>query len=294
MSQQVGGQAVIEGVMMRAKDKIAVAVRKEDGEILVDKRDFTPVSQRFKILKLPLFRGVVALFQSLIIGIQALTFSANQFGEAGEEELSPLELVLTMASSFGLAVLLFVILPATLINFIESYIQYDLMLNFIEGVIKIIVFLSYIIIISKFEDINRFFQYHGAEHKAIYNHESDQELTAENATEFSTLHPRCGTSFLLFVMVISILIFSFFGRPTLLRRILIHIAILPLVAGISYELIKQAGKKKGLKIFRVLSLPGIYLQKLTTQQPDKEQIEVAIKSLEAVLEIEEDEVTKTV
>ena len=294
MSQQVGGQAVIEGVMMRAKDKIAVAVRKEDGEILVDKRDFTPISERFKIFKLPLFRGVIALFQSLIIGIQALTFSANQFGEAEEEELSPLELVLTMASSFGLAVLLFVVLPATLINFIESYIQYDLMLNFIEGIIKIIVFLSYIVIISKFEDINRFFQYHGAEHKVIYNHESKQELTAENAAEFSTLHPRCGTSFLLFVMVISILIFSFFGRPTLLRRILIHIAILPLVAGISYELIKQAGKKKGLKIFRILSLPGIYLQKLTTQQPDDEQIEVAIKSLEAVLEIEEDEAIKTV
>ena len=294
MSQQVGGQAVIEGVMMRAKDKIAVAVRKEDGDILVDKRDFTPISERFKILKLPLFRGVVALFQSLIIGIQALTFSANQFGEAEEEELSPLELVLTMASSFGLAVLLFVILPATLINFIESYIQYDLMLNFIEGIIKIIVFLSYIVIISKFEDINRFFQYHGAEHKVIYNHESEQDLTAENAAEFSTLHPRCGTSFLLFVMVISILIFSFFGRPTLLRRILIHIAILPLVAGISYELIKQAGKKKGLKIFRLLSLPGIYLQKLTTQQPDNEQIEVAIKSLEAVLEIEDEEAIKTV
>ncbi len=294
MSEQVGGQAVIEGVMMRAKDKIAVAVRKEDGNILVDKRDFTPISERFKILKLPLFRGVVALFQSLIIGVQALTFSANQFGEAEEEELSPVELVLTMASSFGLAVLLFVVLPATLINFIEGYIQSDLMLNFVEGIIKIIVFLSYIMIISRFEDINRFFQYHGAEHKVIYTYESEQELTAENAADFSTLHPRCGTSFLLFVMVISILIFSFFGRPSLLHRISIHIAILPLVAGISYELIKQAGKKKGLKIFKLLSLPGIYLQKLTTQQPDNEQIEVAIKSLEAVLEIEEGEAIKTV
>ncbi len=294
MSQQVGGQAVIEGVMMRAKDKIAVAVRKEDGDILVDKRDFTPVSERFKILKLPLFRGVVALFQSLIIGIQALTFSANQFGEAEEEELSPLELILTMASSFGLAVLLFVILPAILINLIESQIQHDLVVNFIEGIIKIIVFLSYIVIISRFEDINRFFQYHGAEHKVIYNYESDKELTAENAAQFSTLHPRCGTSFLLFVMVISILIFSFFGRPNLLNRILIHIAILPLVAGISYELIKQAGKKRSLKIFNFLSLPGIYLQKITTQQPDIQQIEVAIKSLEAVLEAEEDEAIETV
>ncbi len=294
MSQQVGGQAVIEGVMMRAKDKIAVAVRKEDGDILVDKRDFTPVSERFKILKLPLFRGVVALFQSLIIGIQALTFSANQFGEAEEEELSPLELILTMASSFGLAVLLFVVLPATLINLIESHIQHDLVVNFIEGIIKIIVFLSYIVIISRFEDINRFFQYHGAEHKVIYNYESDKELTAENAAQFSTLHPRCGTSFLLFVMVISILIFSFFGRPNLLNRILIHIAILPLVAGISYELIKQAGKKRSLKIFNFLSLPGIYLQKITTQQPDIQQIEVAIKSLEAVLEAEEDEALETV
>jgi len=294
MSQQVGGQAVIEGVMMRAKDKIAVAVRKEDGDILVDKRDFTPVSERFKILKLPLFRGVVALFQSLIIGIQALTFSANQFGEAEEEELSPLELILTMASSFGLAVLLFVILPAILINLIESQIQHDLVVNFIEGIIKIIVFLSYIVIISRFEDINRFFQYHGAEHKVIYNYESDKELTAENAAQFSTLHPRCGTSFLLFVMVISILIFSFFGRPNLLNRILIHIAILPLVAGISYELIKQAGKKRSLRIFKFLSLPGIYLQKITTQQPDIQQIEVAIKSLEAVLEAEEDEAIETV
>ncbi len=283
MSQKdYGGQAVIEGVMMRGEDKIAVAVRKEDGEIIVDKKRVDSITDRFKFLKLPLIRGVVALIQSLVLGLKALTFSANQFSEE-EEELNFFELLSTIGVSFGLAVGLFIVLPATLIKFIQGYIDSNLALNLVEGTIKVSFFLIYIVAISQMEDIKRVFQYHGAEHKVIHNYEAGLPLTPENAQEFSTLHPRCGTNFLLIVMVVSILLFSFFGRPALLNRILIHIALLPVVAGLSYEIIKQAGKEDAGKIVKLVALPGLYLQKLTTNQPDLEQLEVAIISLKAVL-----------
>ncbi|OCL25665.1 hypothetical protein U472_15150 [Orenia metallireducens] len=283
---QYGGQAVIEGVMMRGKNHVAIAVRKEDGQIVLDRRKLKVLSDKFKFLKWPIVRGVVALFQSLILGLQALTFSANQFSEE-EEELTFWELISSMGVSFGLAIGLFVALPALLVSFLENNITSVVLLNLSEGIIKVSFFLIYILAISRLEDIKRVFQYHGAEHKVIHNYESKLPLTPENAQSFSTLHPRCGTNFLLVVMMMSVLLFSFFGKPTLLNRILIHIALLPVVAGLSYELIKQAGKKKANRLFKLVALPGLYLQKLTTREPSLEQIEVAIKSLEAVLEEEQ-------
>jgi len=282
---QYGGQAVIEGVMMRGKNNVAIAVRKEDGQIVLDRRKLKVLSDRFKFLKWPIIRGVVALFQSLVLGLQALTFSANQFSEE-EEELNFWELISSMGVSFGLAIGLFVALPALLVSFLQNNITSVLLLNLSEGIIKISFFLIYILAISRLEDIKRVFQYHGAEHKVIHNYESKLPLTAENAQSFSTLHPRCGTNFLLIVMMMSVLLFSFFGKPTLINRILIHIALLPIVAGLSYELIKQAGKKKANRLFKLVALPGLYLQKLTTREPSLDQLEVAIKSLETVLEEE--------
>ncbi|MGM0369939.1 MAG: DUF1385 domain-containing protein [Bacillota bacterium] len=279
--KQYGGQAVIEGVMMRGDDNIAVAVRKEDGEITVKELLFNSWTNRFKFLKAPFIRGVVSLFQSLILGMQALTFSANQFADE-EEELTWWELITSIGTALGLAILLFVVLPASLIELIKTYIDSNLILNLTEGVTKVSVLIIYILSISRLNDIKRVFEYHGAEHKVINNYESDLELNVENAKKFSTFHPRCGTNFLLIVMVVSILLFSFFGRPSLINRVLIHVALLPIVAGVSYELIKKAGDKDAHKLFKWAAVPGMYLQRLTTSEPDESQLEVALHSLELV------------
>ncbi|MCK8824601.1 DUF1385 domain-containing protein [Fuchsiella alkaliacetigena] len=280
---QYGGQAVIEGVMMRGQDEQAIAVRKNEEEIILKVEKFSSITDKLPVLGKPLIRGVVNLFESLIIGIQALSFSANQALEEEEEELTTLELIVTIASALGLAILLFVVLPAVAINFIQNYFESDLALNLVEGSIKITVFFLYILGISQLEDIKRVFQYHGAEHQVIYNYEAGQPLSVENAKQHSPLHPRCGTNFLLIVMIVSILIFSFFGRPSVINRILIHISILPLVAGIAYEIIKLAGREDPNLAIRLLATPGLWLQKLTTRKPEDEQIEVAIKALEGVL-----------
>ncbi|ADL13722.1 DUF1385 domain-containing protein [Acetohalobium arabaticum] len=287
-NHQYGGQAVIEGVMMRGSDNLAIAVRKNEDDIVLHTEEVDSVSDRYSILERPFIRGVVSLFESLIMGMKALTFSANQVAEEEEEEeLSTWELILTIGTALGLAILLFVVLPATAIKFIQQYVGSDLVLNFIEGVIKVTVFLLYIIGISRLNDINRVFQYHGAEHKVIYNYEADLPLSIDNARQYSTLHPRCGTNFLLIVMITSVLLFSFFGRPSLLNRILIHIALLPVVAGLSYEIIKLAGKEDANPIIKLIATPGLWLQKLTTREPDDKQLEVAIKALKGVLELEE-------
>ncbi|MGM0502300.1 MAG: DUF1385 domain-containing protein [Bacillota bacterium] len=284
--KQYGGQAVIEGVMMRGDNDVAVAVRKEDGEITIKKFLLDSWTNKFKILKAPFVRGVIALFQSLILGMRALTFSANQFADE-EEELTWWELVTSIGTALGLAILLFVVLPASVIEFIKAYIDSNVVLNLIEGLTKVSVLIIYILSISRMQDIKRVFQYHGAEHKVINNYESDLELKVENAKQFSTFHPRCGTNFLLIVMIVSILLFSFFGRPDLINRILIHIALLPIVAGVSYELIKKAGQKDAPKVFKWAAVPGLYLQRLTTAEPDDSQLEVAMTSLKSVLKEEE-------
>lgn len=285
----VGGQAVIEGVMMRGPGKIAVAVRKPNGEITVDLKDAGSISDRYPILKKPFLRGVVSLVESLSYGMKALSFSAQASGEEdeGEESMSSLELAGTIAVSVGLAVLLFVVLPTGAMKLLQNEGFSPMVLNLCEGLLRLGIFLLYIWGISRQKDIQRVFQYHGAEHKTIYTYEHGLPLRVENVRPFSTLHPRCGTNFLMIVMLISIFIFTFLGWPSLWERILSRILLMPVVAGISYEIIRFAGKHMDKPWVRAAILPGLALQKLTTRQPDDDQIEVAIASLKAVLPPEE-------
>jgi len=283
-----GGQAVIEGVMMRGKDKIAIAVRKSSEDIAVEEMTLKSVSDKLPFLKWPFIRGVVNLFSSLFIGMKALNYSANQALEEEEEELGPLEMIFSIVLAFGLAILLFVVLPAGIISFIQHYINSNVILNLMEGLIKVLAFLGYLFSISRFKDIQRVFQYHGAEHKVIYNYEAKKPLSVENAREKSTLHPRCGTNFLFIVILLSIFFFSFFGRPPFLQRVLYHILLLPVIAGTSYEVIKLAGKERVNPLIKLLATPGLWLQKLTTSEPDDSMLEVAIKALKGVLPEEEE------
>lgn len=279
---QYGGQAVIEGVMMRGRRKLAIAVRKPDNEIIIEERPVNSIAEKFPFLKWPFFRGTIMLFESLIIGIQALSFSAYQAAEGDEEELSPWEMGITIAIALVLGILLFVVAPTTLARFLYA-IPSTALINLIEGLFRIGIFLVYVVAISRMKDIQRVFQYHGAEHKAINTYEAGEELTVENVRRHSKLHPRCGTSFLLIVMVIMILIFGFLGKPTLAVRIISRIVLLPVVAGVSYEVLKLSGKYCDTPLMKVIIMPGLWLQKLTTREPDDSQIEVAIRSLKAVM-----------
>lgn len=283
-----GGQAVIEGVMMRGKDKVAIAVRKSPEEIVLKKMEIDAISDKLPFLKWPFIRGVVTLFSSLFIGMKALSFSASQVIEEEDEEITPLEMAVSIIVAFGLAVLLFVVLPASIVSLIQHYINNNIILNMVEGIIKITAFLSYLLVISRIKDIQRVFRYHGAEHKVIYNYEAKQPLTVDNAREFSALHPRCGTNFMFIVIILSIFFFSFFGRPPFLLRIFYHILLLPVIAGTSYEIIRLAGEERVNPLIKILATPGIWLQRLTTGEPDDSMLEVAIKALKAVLPEDEE------
>lgn len=276
----VGGQAVIEGVMMRGPRFVATAVREPSGEISVKKERVSSLSQRYPILKKPMFRGVLALGESLVLGLKSLSYSAQRAGEEGEE-LSNREIMMTMLFSLGLAVVLFVIIPTAAAKYLHGSRSDPFWLNLAEGALRMAIFLAYIYGISRLKEIQRVFQYHGAEHKTIHAYEAGVDLTVENVQKYSTLHPRCGTAFLLVVMVVSIIMFAFLGWPDLWIRILSRIALLPVVAGVSYEIIRFAGRSRG-GIVRWAILPGLWLQKITTRQPDDDQVEVAIQALEAV------------
>lgn len=278
----VGGQAVIEGVMMRGKTHVAVAVRQPDGEINVDVRPVNSIADRYPILKKPFLRGVVSLVESLVMGMKALSYSAQVSGEE-DEKLDSKDMALTIAVSAGLAILLFIIIPTWSMRFITDFTQDHMALNLAEGVLRMAIFLAYIAAISSMRDIQRVFQYHGAEHKTIYTYEAELPLKVENVRPFSTLHPRCGTNFLMIVMLISMFIFTFLGWPNLVERIASRILLMPVIAGVSYELIRYAGAHTDNPLVRVAITPGLLLQKLTTRQPDDDQIEVAIASLKAVV-----------
>lgn len=278
----VGGQAVIEGVMMRGKTHVAVAVRQPDGEIVVDVRPVNSISDRYPILKKPFLRGVVLLVESLVMGMKALAYSAQVSGDE-DEKLDSKEMALTIAVSAGLAILLFIVIPTWSMRFLTGITQDHMALNLAEGVLRMAIFLAYIAAISSMNDIQRVFQYHGAEHKTIYTYEAGLPLKVENVRPFSTLHPRCGTNFLMIVMLISMFIFTFLGWPSLLERIASRIILMPVIAGVSYELIRYAGAHTDNPLVRIAITPGLLLQKLTTRQPDDSQIEVAIASLKAVV-----------
>ncbi len=289
----IGGQAVIEGVMMRAPRSMAIAVRRPSGEIVVKKDEVVPLSERFPVVKLPIVRGAVALFQSLIVGISALNFSANEAvaeedPEGGEKkELSSWAMAGTMAVAFGFGILLFFIMPLYLTKLLVPVIgQSNLVFNLVDGVIRVAVFLLYIVSISRMNDIQRVFQYHGAEHKSIFAFEAGDPLTVENVRTYSRLHPRCGTSFLLIVMVVSIVIFSMIPKlwPFYLKAAS-RIVLLPLIAGVSYEFLKWSAKNDQSPLVKLIITPGLALQKLTTREPDDSQIEVAIRSMEEALAV---------
>ena len=299
----IGGQAVMEGVMMRGPKESAVAVRKPDGEIIVDVKPVASILQKYKFLKLPIIRGVVSFFESLIIGTKALMFSAEFFDIEEEEDKAKKEAMteeerkkfeakenkIKDATIYGsvifalvLGVGLFMLLPGVIVDFVRQFFPNNLVATLTEGLVRIGIFLIYLASVSQMKDIRRVFEYHGAEHKTIFCYESGEELTVENARRFSRLHPRCGTSFLLIVMVVSIILFSFISVEQVLPRLGLRLLLLPLVAGLSYEVIKFAGRSKS-KCMRIVSLPGMWLQKITTREPDDSQLEVAIASLKAVL-----------
>lgn len=283
MSFQYGGQAVIEGVMMRGPGHRAIAVRRPDETIIIDEKPVGSIVQRFPFLKLPFIRGVVMLVESLIMGIEALTFSAEQaMGEEEEEKLSKWEMFLTVAVSLGLAIVLFIVIPTTLTYYTASAIQDNFTRNLLEGAIRLAVFLGYVAAVSRMKDIQRVFMYHGAEHKVINAFEAGKELTVGEVQKFSTLHPRCGTSFLLIVILIKVVIFSGVTAEGLFGQIFFRILLLPVVAGVAYELLKLSGKYQDRGLCRIFIAPGLWLQKLTTKEPDDSQVEVAIKAFNAV------------
>ena len=276
----VGGQAVIEGVMMRGFGKVATAVREPDGNINVQVKPVNSISDKYPILKLPLLRGAVTLFESLILGIKSLSFSAQAAGEE-DEQLSDTEMIATIFFALLLACVLFIAIPTFAAKFLNTLTEDHFILNLAEGFLRLIIFFAYIFFISRMKDIQRVFQYHGAEHKTIFCYEANLPLTVENVKKFPRLHPRCGTAFLLIVMIVSIFVFAFLGWPDLWLRISSRIILLPVVAGISYEIIRFAGRSKN-SFVRLAIMPGLWLQYLTTREPDDSMIEVAISSLEAV------------
>ena len=277
----VGGQAVIEGVMMRGFGKVATAVREPGGNISVELKPVNSITERYPILKLPFLRGSVTLFESLILGIKSLSFSAQAAGEE-DEQLTDSEIAGTIIFALGLACVLFIAIPTAAAKLLHSLTEDPFVLNLAEGFLRLIIFLIYIFAISQMKDIQRVFQYHGAEHKTIFCYEANLPLTVENVRNFPRLHPRCGTAFLLIVMLVSIFVFAFLGWPDLLERILSRIVLLPVVAGISYEIIRFSSRSKN-PVVHLATLPGLWLQYLTTREPDDSMIEVAIKSLESVM-----------
>ena len=277
----VGGQAVIEGVMMRDAAKTATAVRLPNGEIAVEMHPVTSIRDRYPVLNLPLIRGSVIMVESLVIGMRALSYSAQAAGEE-DEQMTKKEIALTILFALVLASILFIVIPTGAAHLAAAYTNDPIVFNLIEGGIRLAVFLLYIWGISWMGRIRRVFQYHGAEHKTIHCYEAGEALTVENVQKFPRLHPRCGTNFLLIVMVIAIVFHVFFGWPDLWLRILSRLAVLPVVAGVSYEIIRFAGRSEN-RIVRILITPGLWLQYLTTRPPDDEMVEVAIESLKAVL-----------
>ncbi|KMT22803.1 DUF1385 domain-containing protein [Clostridium cylindrosporum] len=282
----IGGQAVIEGVMMRGPSTIALAVRKENGEIFVKSDKNVPLSKKNKFCSLPIIRGTLALLESLMLGTKMLSHSAD-IVEGNEENIDrkkdfkeKLVLVTTLVISFGISLLLFALLPTVVADVAKNVTSNTIIINLFEGLIKVIIFLAYIYFIGKMDDVKRVFMYHGAEHKTIFCYEAEEPLTVENVRKYTTLHPRCGTNFMLTVIIVGILVFSVFGWPDLKVRILLRIIMLPIIAGISYEFIKWQGGSDS-RFARILSTPGLYLQKLTTKEPDDSQIEVAIEALKA-------------
>jgi uncharacterized protein YqhQ len=300
--KNVGGQAVIEGVMMRSPERISTSVRRESGEIVTRTEPYVSLVKRHRILNRPIVRGIISFFEMLVIGIKTLNYSAEMSAADGDSDdpdiLSPvsrkmnLALVVTIIFSLALAISIFFFLPLLFAQLLNVH-KEALSFNLVAGFIRMGMFVLYIKGISYLKDIKRIFAYHGAEHKSIFAFEADLPLTVENARKFTTLHPRCGTSFILIVALMAIFTYaisdSVFAaivghQPFLLQRFIVHFSLLPLVAGVSYELLKLSGKTRNNKLTRFLIAPGLWLQKITTREPDADQLEVGITSLIASIE----------
>ena len=277
----VGGQAVIEGVMMRGPKKVATAVRTPEKKIEIQIKDVNSLSERFPILKKPLLRGCVSLGESLVMGIRSLSYSAQMAGE-DDEQISDKELAGTIIFACVLAAILFVAIPTGAAKLFHFITEDPVFLNLMEGALRLLIFLGYIAAISAMKDIQRVFQYHGAEHKTIACFEAGEALTVENVKKHTRLHKRCGTSFLLIVMLVSIFVFAFLGWPDLWLRIRSRVVLLPVVAGISSEIIKLSANSSNCVLGWAIK-PGLWLQYMTTREPDDDMIEVAIESVKAVL-----------
>ncbi len=295
---KIGGQAVLEGIMMKGPDRTAVVIRKPKGDMHIK---IAPIQKPSPWRKVPIVRGILIFLEALITGTKTLLYSAEVLEAAGGvEEYEEDKLTSWLEKKFGekgafnimiyfsvvLAVLftvvIFIILPTWFVNIFGRVTSNEIILNLLEGLLRIAMFVAYVAAISKMKDIKTVFQFHGAEHNCIHCYENGLELTVENCSKFETLHPRCGTSFLMFVMVISLLLFSLLGWPNLLVRISSRLVLVPFIAGLSYELLRFAGKGDSL-IIKILSIPGLALQKLTTKKPEEKQLEVAIAALKAVL-----------
>ena len=291
---KIGGQAVIEGVMMRAPKVMTVAVRRPSGEIALRKDNLSLLSDRWPFLNWPFLRGTVSLFGTLVLGIQALNYSAQQALEEDGEEIGPWAMAFTLAAAFGLAVFLFLLLPLWATRWMEFHflwVQGQWAFNLVDGILRLAVFLLYLVGITMAKDVRRIFQYHGAEHMSIYTLEAGEDLTIENARKYSPMHPRCGTSFLLIVMILSIVIFAQIPQAwPFWAKAVSRIVLIPVIAGISYEMLKLGDKYRDISAFRLLVLPGLAMQKLTTRTPTDDQIEVALVALKEALSSEKEPV----
>jgi len=292
----VGGQAVIEGVMMRSPRFVATAVRSGD-DIALQLLPFVSITKRIKVLSIPIIRGVVGMVETLALGMKCLAFSADEVArhEALKEGAEPHEakgisswgMTLTMILSFALGLALFFYLPLKLTEL--TGVKSSIGFNLIDGAIRLVFFLVYLYAVSLWGEMRRLFQYHGAEHKVIHTFEAGKPITPENAKPFTTLHPRCGTSFLLSIMVISIVVFVFFGRPETMGDRLLRFAGIPLIAGLGFEFIRFSGKHAENWFVRLVSLPGLWLQRITTKEPDLEQLAVACRALDSVLPLNDED-----
>lgn len=286
-SSNIGGQAVMEGVMMRNADKYAVAVRKTDGEIVVKTEEYKGIVKNKKIRSLPIIRGVFSFIDSMVLGMSTLTYSASFFMDEEEEEKDEKKesvmMGLTIACSVVMAVAIFMILPYFLSQLFRKFTDSTTLITLLEGAVRLVIFFGYILLISRMKDIQRVFMYHGAEHKCINCIEHGMELNVENVLKSSRLHKRCGTSFLFIVMIVSIIFFLFIRIESPIWRVVFRLLLIPVIAGVSFEFIRLAGKSEN-KLVILLSKPGMMLQKLTTREPDASMAEVAIASVEAVFD----------
>ncbi|WP_330360300.1 DUF1385 domain-containing protein [Alkaliphilus oremlandii] len=301
----IGGQALIEGVMMKGPKEMAIAVRNPENEIIIKKEPVEGFVTKYKLNKIPFLRGGLALIDSMITGVRSLNYAADIampeeetdkepgrfeafLGKIFGEKLGDIMIYFSVFVALIMSVGIFILGPTLLTGVLKNFIKNIVVLNLMEGVLRLVLFVVYIAVISRMEDIRRVFQYHGAEHKTIYCYENGEELTVENVRKYTTLHPRCGTSFLFIVMMVSMVIFSLIEWSDPITRMLTRLALLPVVAGISYEIIRIAGRSQSA-LMSIVSYPGMMMQKLTTLEPDDSQIEVAIEALKGVLVENEDD-----